>query len=313
MKVLVLGAGAVGGYFGGRLAEKGADVTFLVREKRKQQLAERGLRIESVHGDVRLEPNVITSGEAVEPYDLIMLSTKAYSSEQLLAAVESVAPYVGEHSLILPLLNGIAHMELLQQRFGEERVLGGLCFIESTLNEHGDVIQTSPVHRLLYGEWRGGRSSRVEALEELFADANASYVLSEDIVREMWHKYMFIATMSGMTTLMQAAVGPIRESQYGPELTRQLFEETAAVIRATGASIDSQIVDKQMDTFGKQGYKMKSSMLRDMEKGLPVEADHLQGYLLRLAEQHGVSAPLLQIVYNNLKVYEIKRAAREEV
>lgn len=304
MKVLVLGAGAVGGYFGGRLAEKGVDVTFLVREKRKQQLVKQGLRIQSIHGDVRLTPQVITAGEDVRPYDLILISTKAY---HLADGMEAVQPYVGEQTMLLPLLNGIAHMEVLRQTFGEDRVLGGLCFIESTLDHEGTVVQTSPVHDLVYGEWHGGRGERTRQLEELFANARAGFRASEKIQQEMWHKYHFITMLSGMTTLMRAPVGPIREAAHGRDLTRQLAEEVAAVMRVVGAPIAEDLVERQMNIFEKQGDRMKSSMLRDMEKGLPVEAEHLQGHLLRIAEQHEVPVPLLRIVYNNLKVYESER------
>ncbi|MGE5702181.1 MAG: 2-dehydropantoate 2-reductase [Clostridia bacterium] len=308
MKILVLGAGAVGGYFGGRLVEKGADVTFLVREKRRRQLAERGLVISSMHGDYRFSPKTILAGEQAGPFDLVILTTKAYHFAD---GIEAIRPYVGEQTMVLPLLNGMAHLPELQAEFGSERVLGGLCFIESTLNEAGDVIQTSPVHELLYGEWAGGRTPRIEQLESLFANANASYRFSDNIQREMWHKYLFITTLSGMTTLMNSSVGPIRDAQDGLALTRQLFEEAAAIMRASGASLADDIVERHMKVFMKQGYKVKSSMLRDMEKGLQVEADHLQGYLLALAKQHHVDAPLLRTVYNRLKVYEINRDAAE--
>ncbi len=308
MKVLVLGAGAVGGYFGGRLAEKGVDVTFLVREKRRQQLEEHGLIIKSVHGDAAMKPRAIISGEHIEPYDLILLSTKAYHFEE---GIESIVPYIGEETLILPLLNGIAHMERLVERFGKERVLGGLCFIETTLNEAGEVIQTSKRHELTFGEWRGANQARLEQMAEMFSGANATFTLSNQIVRDMWHKYLFINTLSGITTLMNAAVGPIRNAVYGKELTLQLAEETARVMRAIGAPIDEDIVEKQMEMFWKQPDTMKASMLRDMEKGLPVEADHLQGFLLDAALRLGVQTPLLQIVYTNLKVYENKRLAQK--
>lgn len=307
MKVLVLGAGAVGGYFGGRLVEKGVDVTFLVRERRRQQLAARGLKIHSVHGDYQFQPNLITAGEEKGPFDIIFLSTKAYHFAD---AVESIRDYVGKDTLVIPLLNGIQHIAHLQELFGAERVLGGLCFIETTLNEEGDVVQTSTTHDLLYGEWGGGRSNRIGAVEQLFSGANARFRLSEHIQREMWHKYLFITTFSGMTTLMNSPIGPIREAEAGLPLIRQLAEEVAEVMRVIGAPIADDIVEKQMETYAKQGYAMKSSMLRDMEKGLSVEADHLQGYLLKHAEQHKLSTPLLRIVYNNLKVYEIKRSAQ---
>ncbi|MGI6187795.1 MAG: 2-dehydropantoate 2-reductase [Brevibacillus sp.] len=307
MNVLVLGAGAVGGYFGARLAEKGENVTFLVRKRRQEQLLKRGLRVHSVHGDIHLDqPQLIVAGEAAGPFDVVILSNKAYHLDD---SLESIAPYVGEQTVVIPLLNGIAHMEQLWARFGRERVLGGLCFIETTLNEDGDVVQTSPTHEAVFGEWEGGRSERVDAIERAFVGTAATIRASANIQRDMWHKYLFITTLSGMTTLMNAAVGPIRDAVYGMELTRQLAEEAAAVMRALHAPIDEDIVEKQMKTFQNLGYGMKSSMLRDMEKGLPVEADHLQGYLLRRAEELGVAAPLLKVVYNNLKVYERKREA----
>ncbi|MFD2370469.1 2-dehydropantoate 2-reductase [Brevibacillus sp. GCM10020057] len=307
MKVLVLGAGGIGGYFGARLAEKGVDTTFLVRERRYAQLAERGLRVQSIHGDVQIaQPQLIRAGEEAGPFDVVLLSNKAYT---LAESIADIAPYVGEETVVIPLLNGIAHMELLWEKFGRERVLGGLCFIETTLNADGDVVQTSPIHDAVFGEWEGGLSERVERIAEAFSGVNGSMRASANIQRDAWQKYLFIATLSGITTLMNAAVGPIRESAYGIELTRQLAEECASVIRALGAPIREDIVDKQMDTFRGQGAAMKSSMLRDMEKGLPVEGDHIQGYLLAHAERLGLSTPLLKVVYNNLKVYEQKRSA----
>lgn len=307
MKVLVLGAGGIGGYFGGRLAEKGVDVTFLVRERRYKQLSENGLRLQSIHGDFHLErPQLMKSGEEGGPFDVVLLSNKAYHLEE---SIHDIAPYIGEKTVVIPLLNGIAHMELLWERFGRERVLGGLCFIETTLNADGDVVQTSATHETVFGEWEGGLSERVEQIAEAFSGINGSMRASTNIQRDAWQKYLFITTMSGITTLMNSAVGPIRDSLYGMELTRQLAEECASVIRALEAPIRPDIVDKQMETFQKQGAAMKSSMLRDMEKGLAVEGDHLQGYLLEHAEKRGLSTPLLKVVYNNLKVYEQKRSA----
>ncbi len=306
MKVLVLGAGGIGGYFGGRLVESGVDVTFLVRERRYKQLQERGLRIQSIHGDLLLEqPQLIQAGEEAGPFDVVLLSNKAYTLED---SVDAIAPYVGEDTVVIPLLNGIAHMELLWNRFGRERVLGGLCFIETTLNADGDVVQTSPIHDTVFGEWEGGKSERVERIEQAFSKINGTMRASANIQREAWHKYLFIATFSGITTLMNSAVGPIRDSAWGVELTRQLADEIASVMNALEAPIKPDIVDKQMETFLNQRPQTKSSMLRDMEKGLSVEADHLQGYLLERAEQKGLSTPLLKVVYNNLKVYEQKRA-----
>jgi 2-dehydropantoate 2-reductase len=305
MKVLMVGAGAVGGYFGGRLVEKGADVTFLVREKRKRELEQSGLVIHSVQGDLTIpNPKLLVAGEDSSPFELIILSVKAYHLRQ---TMDDIQPYVGQDTLILPLLNGMQHIGELQERFGASRVLGGLCFIETTLNERGEIVHTSMTHGLTYGEWDGGVTPRVEAIQRLFAGSNIMHNLSDNIQRDMWLKYLFIATLSGMTTLMRSSVGPIREAEYGLELTNRLIQEIAAVMKAEEAPLPDDAINRYMEVFNQQGYKMKSSMLRDMEKMLPVEVDHIHGYLLQLAKRHGVETPMLEIVYHNLKVYEKQR------
>lgn len=305
MKVLVLGAGAIGGYFGGRLALSGVDVTFLVRERRRQQLQERGLRIDSVHGDAILEkPQLIAAGEEAGEFDVILLSNKAY---HLADSIDSIAPYVGTQTVIIPLLNGFAHMEALWERFGKERVMGGLCYIESTMNAQGDIVQTSKNHDAVFGEWEGGESERALRIQEAFSGIVGKFRASSHIQREVWHKYLLITTLSGVTTLMNSSVGPIYSTPSGLELTWKLAEEVALVMRSLKAPLDDGIVEKQMEQFQKTHASMKSSMLRDMEKGLPVEADHLQGYLLKRAQELQLSTPLLKVVYTNLKVYEQKR------
>ena len=308
MRILVLGAGGIGGYFGGRLVEKGEDVTFLVREKRKKKLEQTGLRIKSVHGDFVCQPQLITASESPTAFDVVLFSTKSY---HLWQAIEDVKPFVGENTVIIPLLNGIAHVTELQREFGKERVIGGLCFIETTLNEAGEIVQTSPVHRLLFGEFNGQDSERVEQIANIFSGTKASIKLSNQIEKEMWHKYLFITAMSGMTTLMRSPVGPIVESEGGMNFIHSLLEEAAHIMRRHEAPINDTIINQHLETMSKQTYQMKSSMQRDMEKGLPTEGDHIQGYLLQLAEKYQVATPLLQAVYQNLKVYELMRLKNE--
>ncbi|WP_017436071.1 2-dehydropantoate 2-reductase [Saccharococcus caldoxylosilyticus] len=304
MRVLVVGAGAVGGYFGGRLLEKGVDVTFLVRERRKKQLQERGLVIHSVHGDAVLSPKLLVTGEQAEPFDVVIFSNKAY---HLPEAIRDAKPYVGEATMILPLLNGMAHMDMLWKEFGKDNVLGGLCFIEATLNENGEIVQTSASHDVRFGEWSGERTERVLALEQLFSGCKARFRLSEHIVIDMWNKYLFIATMSGVTTLFRAPIGPIRSGEYGQEIVGGLLREIAAVMQAHGAPLTEEMIDQQLAQLNKIEATMKSSMQRDMEKGQLIEADHLQGYLLSLAKQYEIETPLLKVVYHNLEIYK-KRA-----
>lgn len=301
MRVLVVGAGAVGGYFGGRLLEKGEDITFLVRERRKKQLEERGLVIRSVHGDAVLMPKTLVTGEKAEPFDVVVFSNKAYHLQE---AIRDAKPYAGETTIVLPLLNGMAHMEVLWREFGKENVLGGLCFIETTMDQDGTIIQSSPSHDVKFGEWSGEITERVRALHELFSNCNARFHLSEQIVTDMWHKYLFIATMSGVTTLFRAPMGPVRSGEYGQELLFALLKEIAAIMRAHGAPIAANIEEKQLAQMNEMSPDMKSSMQRDMEKGNMVEVDHLQGYLLTLAKQYQIDAPLLKAVYHHLKLYE---------
>ncbi|MED4202397.1 ketopantoate reductase family protein [Neobacillus mesonae] len=301
MRILVVGAGAVGGYFGGRLLEKGEDVTFLVREGRKKQLAETGLVLESVHGNVTLTPKTILSGEEADPFDLILLSTKAY---HLKGAIESFQEYVSEKTAILPLLNGISHYHQLIAEFGEERVLGGLCFIETTLDQEGRIIQTSVKHDLVFGERSGERTERVLKIEDAFSGTKVGYRLSDDISRDLWNKYLFISTMSGITTLMRAPIGPIREQSSGRAVITKLLEEIVFVMKHAGAPFSDDAVAQQLNQIDSLGYSMKSSMQRDMEKLSQVEADHLHGYLLDIANKEKILVPVLEAVYTNLKVYE---------
>ncbi|PFL17275.1 2-dehydropantoate 2-reductase [Bacillus cereus] len=310
MRILVLGAGGVGGFFGGRLVEKGEDVTFLVRRKRKQQLEEKGLVIRSVNGDFSFQPKLITKEDRTAPFDVILFSTKAYHLNE---AIQDLKPFVGENTVIIPLLNGIAHVSLLQKEFGVEKVIGGLCFIETTLNDQGEIVQTSAANRLLFGEMKPQDSERIKHIAKVFAGTKSSFVLSENITQDMWHKYLFITVMSGVTTLMRAPIGPIRESEGGHDFIRNLFEESVQIMRRLGAPLKDNIVEDHMKTIDKISYDMKSSMQRDMEKGSLVEGEHLQGYLLGLAKQFSIEAPLLGAVYQNLTVYEEMIKSKEIV
>ncbi|RCX16436.1 ketopantoate reductase [Fontibacillus phaseoli] len=302
MRILVLGAGGVGGYFGGRLAEKGAEVTFLVRSGRKQQLDKDGLVIRSVNGDVTLRPNTITASDPANPYDLVLFSTKAY---HLQSAVQDLKPFVGEQTVILPLLNGVAHLPLLKKEFGEDRVIGGLCFIEATLNQEGHVLQTSKDHYVKFGEFEGKDTERIAEIESLLSGTKTSFIRSAHIERDIWHKYLFISTIAGVTTLMQAPIGPIRESEGGESFIRDVFSETEAVMIAHGAPLAQDIVNKHMETMWNLSYDMKSSMQRDMEKGFAVEGEHLHGYLLQMAKEHSLETPLIRAIYQNLQVYGV--------
>ncbi|HSI65878.1 MAG TPA: ketopantoate reductase family protein [Planococcus sp. (in: firmicutes)] len=301
MRILIVGAGAIGGYFGGRLMEKGEDVTFLVREKRKKQLEKNGLVIRSVNGDYEGKPTLITATQSDREFDVIVLTTKSY---QLEGAMEDIRPFVKEGTMILPLLNGIAHIDELVSVFGEERVVGGLCFVETTLDKNGTVIQTSPINQLVFGERTGDKTDRILQLEKAFSGTKAKFVLSENINQDMWHKYLFIATMSGITTAMESPIGPILELETGQRTIAALLEELAGIMKTIGAPIKDSIVQEQFARINMMDPGMKSSMQRDVEKSLPIEADHLQGYLLKQAAQHKLAVPVLETIFTKLALYE---------
>lgn len=304
MRVLVVGAGAIGGYFGGRLVEIGRDVTFLVRPKRAATLAETGLAIQSPKGDFhRAAPQTVTAATLHQAFDLIILSCKAYDLD---SALDDLAPAVGPETMILPLLNGMKHMDRLDQRFGAERVLGGQCAISTTLDAEGRILHLNEMQALTFGERSGERTVRIEAVAQLFAGANFQARLSPAILQEMWDKWVFIAAGAGITCLMRAAVGDIIAAGAG-DLTAGLFDEAAAIAAGSGFPVQEAVLARGKANFTTPGSRVMASMLRDIERGGAIEADHIIGDLLSRAKQPNPMG-LLRVVYAHLKAYEARRA-----
>jgi 2-dehydropantoate 2-reductase len=213
MRVLVVGAGAIGGYFGGRMLSAGRDITFLVRPKRAAELAGAGLVIKSPHGDVTLKnPPTVQADKLTEKFDVVLLSCKAFDLED---AIKSFAPAVGPRTSIIPLLNGMNHLDALDAKFGTERVLGGLCAIAATLNEAREVVQLAPMQSINFGERDGQMSDRVRAILEVFASGNFGAVASEHIMQDMWEKWVFLASLAASTCLMRTSVGNILAAPGG--------------------------------------------------------------------------------------------------
>ena len=305
MRILVIGAGAIGGYFGGRLLEAGGDVTFLVRPRRAEQLAEQGLHIRSRFGDVDIAvPPTTTAEKLQEPFELILLSTKAHDLEDAIAAF---APAVSERSAVLPLLNGMRHIDVLRERFGAGRVLGGQCLISTVLDEHGTIVHLNDTHEVSFGELDGSRSERVEQILATFSGAKFDSRLSESILQEMWEKWIFIATAAGITTLMRAAVGDIVKAD-GAQYVDTLLAETSLVATKEGFAPRPASIERARAMLTKPESVLTSSMLRDIERGAPIEADHIIGDFIRRAEQHRLAVPFLRIVFTHLKAYEARRA-----
>src|SRR5689334_4770361 len=201
MRILVVGAGATGGYFGGRLAEAGKDVTFLVRPGRRAVLDRRGLRIKGPGGETVSHPKLITADAVDGAYDLVVLAVKRYALEQ---AMIDVAPAIGARTVIVPLLNGMRHIDALRGAFGAERTWGGVCLIEATVDEDGDIVQMSALHRIGYGPLDGGEDERLPEVTYALSGEEFDSNPSRTIVQAMWEKWVFLATMAGLTTLMRA-------------------------------------------------------------------------------------------------------------
>jgi 2-dehydropantoate 2-reductase len=304
MRTLVVGAGAIGGYFGGRLAEAHQDVTFLVRPRRAEQLAGSGLVIRSRFGDVSIpHPKMVLAENIHQPFDLVLLSCKAYDLEN---AMESFAPAVGPETAILPLLNGMRHLEVLDARFGRERVMGGQCLIAATLNEKNEIVHLNENHNLSFGERDAPQSARTTAIEAVLSRGRFDSRLSQNILQEMWEKWVFITTGAGLTCLMRASVGDIVEAG-GADLALALLEECAAIATHEGFSPGEASRKRSRSMLTQPGSGLTASMLRDIERGAKIEADHVVGDLLRRGEKHAVSSPLLRVAYTHLKAYEARR------
>jgi 2-dehydropantoate 2-reductase len=308
MRFLVVGAGATGGYFGGRLLEAGRDVTFLVRPGRAEQLAATGLAITSPAGDVALSPPpTVLAPDLRDAFDVVLLSCKAYDLD---AAIASVAPAVGPDTAVVPLLNGLRHLDVLDARFGPARVLGGSCFISARLDDAGRVAHVSDVHRLTFGERSGGRSPRVDAIDAAMAGARFEAAASDRIVLEMWEKWVFLASLAGITCLTRSAVGDV-VSAGGADLAAALLEECRSVAVAAGYPPRPESLRAALGRLTDARSAVTASMLGDVERRGRTEADHILGdLLLRRGGMADGDRSLLRVAYTAVKAAEA-RAARE--
>jgi 2-dehydropantoate 2-reductase len=311
MRVLVVGAGATGGYFGARLAQAGRDATFLVRPARAARLGESGLSVRSPLGDFRVErPATVTAGAIRQPFDLVLLSCKAYDLE---SALDDVAPAVGPDTMVLPILNGLGHLDALDARFGAARVLGGSCAIAATLSPEGEIVQMSDLHAFTFGERDGTRSERIARVAAVLEGAGFSARLSEKILLEMWEKWVFLATLACGTCLMRAPVGDIVAAPGGREVMLGLLDECRGIAAAAGHAPRDKFLETSRGTLTTEGSRFTASMLRDIERGARIEADHIVGDLLARgrAVDPGGAWPHLAAAYTHLKAYETRRAREQ--
>ncbi|MFJ9534866.1 2-dehydropantoate 2-reductase [Herbaspirillum sp. NPDC101396] len=304
MRILVVGAGAVGGYFGGRMVAAGRDVTFLVREKRAQLLAQNGLQIKSPVGDLSLpNPPTVLKQNLQQAYDLVILSCKAYD---LGDAIESFAAAVGPDTIILPLLNGLQHLDVLAARFGAEKILGGQCVIASTVDTDGAILHLNTFHGMTFGERDGAASSRVQAIEQQLAGAGFDVNVSTAILQSMWEKWIMLASLAGSTSLMRSNIGDIMQAAGGLEFVSGLLDEASGVATANGHAPGGPFFERTRKMLTEAGSTLTASMFRDIGNGARIEADHIIGDLLRRGREAAVKTDLLQIVYTHLKTYEAR-------
>jgi len=301
MRILIVGAGAVGGYFGGRLAQAGRDVTFLVRPSRTKQLGRDGLRIVSPHGDVVLTPKLITADKIDTPYDLVFLSVKAYALE---AAMNDFAAAVGPETMIFPALNGMRHIDLLTKRFGEHAVVGGVSFVAAEIDGQGRIVQLADFQHLVYGERNGEITPRLKTLDATLQGAGFDARLSPEIMQAMWEKWVQLASLGAITCLMRGTIGEIVAAPGGAELAIDVLNESVAVATACGHKPSEKVLSRHAAAMTAPGSSLTSSMYRDLRKGAPVEADHILGDFIERGRARGVTTSLLKAALVNLRVYQ---------
>jgi 2-dehydropantoate 2-reductase len=304
MRMLVLGAGALGGYFGGRALERGLDVTFLVRPRRAAQLARDGLRVESALGDIQRQ--VTTTDRAGPGFDVVLLSCKAYDLE---SAMEAIRPAVEAGTSVLPILNGLVHMDALNAAFGRERVWGGLAKCAATLTPDGVVKHLGDWRWLTFGEQDGRMDGRAAALAEALGRTRGLEAEAvPDIQRRMWEKLVHLGTVAAGTVLMRASVGEIVRAGGG-DFLMMLLERNAAIAAANGHPMTPAFMENYRALFSDPGSTYTASMLRDLEAGGRTEAEHILAPLLEAARRAGVPEELHALAVLHARAYEQRRKA----
>jgi 2-dehydropantoate 2-reductase len=305
MRVLVIGAGALGGYYGACLVRAGADVTFLVRSARAEQLRRDGLRVVSPHGDFAVHPKILLANELRDPFDVMLVGVKAYSLDD---AMDQFAPAVGPHTMILPLLNGIGHIDRLRRRFGDKPLLGGMANISAGLDADGRIVQFIPLHDLLFGEIAGGFSNRTKALADHFSGSTFNARASETVMHDMWEKFVQLGLGAGITCLMRASIGDILAAPGGREAMFEIFDECCAVAAASGFQPRPAFIEFDKTLITTVGSPLKWSMLRDIERGSSTEGEHILGDMVARARALGIKTSILDLARTHVAAYEISRA-----
>lgn len=305
MRILVVGAGGVGGYFGGRLIEAGADVTFLVRPRRAAQLAGSGLVVKSPHGDIRRKVAHVTADALTADYDIILLTTKEY---QLAGAIDDIAPALARPgALVIPVLNGLSHLDRLDARFGRTKVMGGLARISGTVTSDGEVRQLTDVHAIVFGPRDEAQAAAAAEFGRIMAGARVDSALTADIEQAMWDKFLMLSTLAAGTTLFRATIGEISRTDEGAAILSELLDEAAAVAAHAGHAPAATYLAGTRRAMTDRTSPMTASMLRDLESGAEIEAEHIVGDMYRRGRAAGLAMPLFRVARTHLQAHVIRQ------
>ncbi|KHE00513.1 2-dehydropantoate 2-reductase [Pantoea stewartii] len=304
MRILLVGAGATGGYFGARLMQAGQDVTFLVREGRFRQLQQTGLVLQTPSGQETLHPTLITADRLDTHYDLIIITVKSTGLDQ---AIQDIARAVGPHTLIMQILNGMRHIDTLVTHFGADRVIGGLCKINATLNDQGHVVQLTPLHQICYGALDGNNDARLQQVDVALRSSVVDTVFTDNIIGELWEKWLLLSTLGAVCCLARGNTQQVLNQPGGEMLLQGIYSEVLQIICAEGYQPRPAVTAKIYALLNDASTPMTSSMYRDLTQGFAIEADPIIGDLLLRASRHGITAPLLNAVNVNLQIYQQNR------
>jgi len=302
MKIAMMGSGGVGGFFGGRLAKAGYDVTFVARGAHLEAMRANGLTIENEpQGNLHI-PHVKATADpaSIGPVDLVILSVKLWDTD---AAARAISPIVGPSTAVLSLQNGVIKDDILRGHFGAERVMGGVCYVATHIARPGVIHQTGTMQRAIVGEHDGRASDRARALHEALAASGVKAELSADVRRAIWEKYVFLVGLSGSTTSMRATLGPIRSNPRTRAFLHDLMREVVAVGRAHGVALPADFADDRLAFGDSLPADMTSSMHHDLDRGNPLEVDWLSGGVVQLGEVAGVPTPANRAVRDILALH----------
>jgi 2-dehydropantoate 2-reductase len=307
MRYLVLGAGALGGFFGARLIKGGADVTFLVRPRREQQLQRNGLVEHTQDGEtLSYKVRSIQQGGIDKPFDVVLLTCKAYDLE---GALDAIAPAVGPGTAILPVLNGIRHIDVLTQRFGVPQVLGGITVVNAALRPDGAIQQSQVrINMNHLGELDGQKSARCAAIAQTLTAGGLAAEVVDNIAASMWQKFFGYACNASLTTLTRSRAGSIAKAGSGAAYVSAVIGEVAIVVAAEGFPVPPSLPALIQGMFSQPDSTYLPSILVDMEENRPTEGEHTIGDLVDRANRRGIAVPLLTAARCNLQAYEINRA-----